>query len=226
MVPSMSDIDVTATDRLLTATRSVRRRLDLTRPVPLGLIEECLTVALQAPTGGNLQFWRWIVVTDADQRARIADLYAKAWAAYRPTVVDQQFPAGDPRGRQLERSVDSAQYLADHVGEVPVLVVPCVPALPPDNPFMATTLLASMLPAVWSFMLAARSRGLGTTLTTLTLMHERAVAEVLDLPDGMSHCALVPVAYFTGESFQAVERLPVRTVTYHDRWTRAFPGGS
>lgn len=224
MVPSMTDFDVVVTDRLLTTTRSVRRRLDLTRPVPLYLLEQCLTVALQAPTGGNLQFWRWIVVTDRDQRARIADVYARAWAAYQPTVVGHQFPADDPRQRQAEPSLDSAQYLADHLGEVPALVVPCVPGLPPDNPFLTATLLASVLPAAWSFMLAARSRGLGTTLTTLTLMHERETAAILGLPDGFSHCALIPVAYYTGTTFQPVERLPARHVTYLDRWDEAFPG--
>ncbi len=173
MVPSMTDIDVAATDHLLTTTRSVRRRLDFTRPVPLDLIEECLTVALQAPTGGNLQFWRWLVVTDPEQRARIADVYLRAWTAYKPSVLAQEYADHDPRRRQAAPSLDSGQYLADHLGEVPALVFPCAPGLAPDNPFLTVTVLASVLPAAWSFMLAARSRGLGTTLTTLTLMHEK-----------------------------------------------------
>jgi nitroreductase len=224
MVPSMTDIDVAATDHLLTTTRSVRRRLDFSRPVPLDLIEECLTVALQAPNGGNLQFWRWIVVTDAGQRARIADVYLRAWAAYKPSVLAQEYADDDPRQRQAAPGIDSAQYLADHLGEVPALVFPCVPGLPPDNPFLTATFLASVMPAAWSFMLAGRARGLGSTLTTLTLMHDREMAAILELPDGISHCALIPVAYYTGDTFQRVERLPVRTVTYLDRWHQALPG--
>jgi nitroreductase len=224
MVPPMTDIDVTATDRLLTTTRSVRRRLDLSRPVPLALIEACLEVALQAPTGGNLQLWRWLVVTDADQRARIAAYYRQAWDAYSAAVADRRYRDDDPRGGQIGAVTGSAQYLADHVHEVPAFVIPCVHARPADGPFFATaTLLASVLPATWSFMLAARARGLGTTLTTLTLMHERDVADILELPDGVTHCALVPVAYYTGDSFRAVQRLPLRQLTYLDRWQQPLP---
>jgi nitroreductase len=134
MVPSMTDYDAVVTDRLLTTTRSVRRRLDLTRPVPLYLIEQCLTVAMQAPTGGNLQFWRWIVVTDPDQRARIAEVYARAWHVYRQTADAQQYRDGDPRQRQFQPMVDSAQHLADHLGEVPALLVPCIPGWRPTIP--------------------------------------------------------------------------------------------
>jgi nitroreductase len=226
MVPSMSDIDMIATDRLLTTTRSVRRRLDLTRPVPLELIEECLTVALQAPTGGNLQLWRWLVVTDVDQRARIAEYYRQAWDVYKVSTTGLHFDDRDPRSGQLGPVVDSAQYLADHFHDVPALLIPCVQGQPDAAPFMSWTLLASVLPATWSFMLAARARGLGTTLTTLTLMHERAVAAVLELPDTVTHCAVVPVAYYTGDTFRSVTRLPVRGVTYLDRWKQAFPAGA
>ena len=220
----MTDIDVVASDHLLTTTRSVRRRLDFTRPVPLDLIEECLTVALQAPTGGNLQFWRWLVVTDPEQRNRIADVYLRAWNVYKATAPEQHYGDGDPRGRQFQPMFDSSQYLADHLGEVPVFLVPCLPGPPAEGTFLTVTYLACVLPAVWSFMLAARSRALGTTLTTLTVMHEKEMAEILDLPAGMTHCALIPVAYYTGDTFQRVERLPVRTVTYLDRWRQAFPG--
>jgi nitroreductase len=219
MVPLMTDIDVTATDRLLTTTRSVRRRLDFSRPVPLPLVEECLEVALQAPTGGNLQLWRWLIVTDAGQRARIAELYRQAWNVYKAAAADRHYEDADPRGRQIGAVVDSAQYLADHLHEVPAFVIPCVPMRSETADLMtAATLLASVLPATWSFMLAARARGLGTTLTTLTLMHERKVAAILELPEGVTHCALVPVAYYTGDSFRPVTRLPLREVTFHDRW--------
>ena len=224
MVPSMTDIDVAATDRLLTTTRSVRRRLDFSRPVPLELIEESLTVALQAPTGGNLQFWRWLVVTDPEQRARIADVYVRAWNRYKAMAPAQQYGDGDPRQRQFQPMFDSSQYLADHFAEVPALVIPCLPDVPAEGSFFTVTYLACVLPAAWSFMLAARSRGLGTTLTTLTLMHDQEMAGILELPDGIGHCALIPVAYYTGDTFQRVERLPVRTVAYLDRWHQAFPG--
>src|SRR5262245_57454785 len=120
------DIDVGMADRLLTTTRAVRKRLDLTRPVPPELVRDCLEVALQAPTGGNVQLWRWVVVDDADQRARIAACYRTCWADYRPTLDAIEYGEHDPRRAQHERTVDSAQYLTDHIHEVPVLLVPCV----------------------------------------------------------------------------------------------------
>ena len=163
----MTDIDIANADRLLTTTRSVRRRLDLERPVPAELVEECLQVALQAPTGGNLQMWRFVVVTDVDKRRAIADVYRKAWDVYlQAAPTTYAYRDDDPRAAAHPRVVSSSQHLADHLHEAPVLLVPCVMGRIDDTPhFRTVTALASVLPAVWSFMLAARARGLGTCMT-------------------------------------------------------------
>jgi nitroreductase len=214
------DIDRANADHLLTTTRAVRRRLDLGRPVPLELVRECLEVALQAPTGGNVQRWRWLVVTDPKRRAEIANWYRAGWESYvQSTSTRVPYEPTDPRFKQHEPSVRSAQHLVDHFAEVPMLVVPCVAADFSSMPFAWTvTTIASVVPAVWSFMLAARARGLGTCMTTLSLWHEREVAHILGLPDDVTHLAMIPVAYFTGDSFSPVERLPLRDVAYHDHW--------
>ena len=148
-------------DELLTTTRSVRRRLDLERPVPRELIVDCIQVATQAPTGGNRQQWHWLVVTDPEKRRFIGERYRESWYAYasegRPT-----YEPGDPRRKQLKGVVTSARYLADHMGEVPALVIAGIEGRVDgrDNLDIAG-LYGSIVPAVWSFMLAARLRGLG-----------------------------------------------------------------
>ena len=220
-----TDIDIDNADRLLTTTRSVRRRLDFSRPVPVELIEECLTVALQAPTGGNLQVWRFVVVTDPDKRAAIADVYRRAWEVYREaSATTYSFREGDPRAAAHPRVQASSQYLADHLERAPVFLVPCVMGRVDDTPpFRTVTTLACVLPAVWSFMLAARARGLGTCMTTLTLMHEQDVAAILGIPDGVAQVGLIPVAYYTGDTFRAVERLPIERVVSWDTWGQAAP---
>jgi nitroreductase len=219
----MTDIDIANADRLLTTTRSVRRRLDATRPVPDELIEECLRVALQAPTGGNLQVWRFVVVTDPDKRRAIADVYRKAWDVYRESAA-YTFRDDDPRAAASPRVLASSQHLADHLEEAPVFLVPCVMGRVDDAPhFRTVTTMACVLPAVWSFMLAARARGLGTCMTTLTLMHEQEVAVILGIPDGVSQVGLIPVAYYTGDTFRPVERLPMERIVSWDSWGRPAP---
>ncbi len=211
-------IDVANADLLLSTTRSVRRRLDLDRPVPISLLEECLSVALQAPTGGNIQNWRFILVTNADKREAIAALYRDAWERYLAGQAPTYQP-DDPRHDAHPKVVASAQYLADHLHEVPVHLVPCVtPRVDRGPHFWTASILGSVYPAVWSFMLAARSRGLGTTLTTLTLMHEAEVARLLGIPDTAMQCGLVPVAYFTGDTFRPASRLPLDSVVSHNGW--------
>jgi nitroreductase len=216
-------IDAASADLLLTTTRSVRRRLDFERAVPRDLVDECLTVAMQAPTGGNLQSWHFIVVTDNATRQTIGALYKDAWERYIATAP-YEFPADDPRGQRFPFVVASAQYLADEMARVPVLVVPCISPRVEGTPFfMTATVLASVLPAMWSFMLAARSRGLGTTLTTLSLMHDREVSELLGIPDDYTHCGLIPVAYYTGDSFSPTQRLPLAMTVSYDTWGEAAP---
>jgi len=206
-------------DELLTTTRSVRRRLDLTRPVPLELIRECLEIALQAPSGSNAQTWHWIVVTDPGQRQAIGELYGQAYRAYAAaggTGVERY--AGDParQATQLRISASSA-YLAEHMGDVPVLLIACrrVAALSADS---QADVWGSLLPAAWSYMLAARARRLGTAWTTLHLGHEAEVAELLGLPADIRQGVLIPTAYYTGETFKPAARQPLDEVLHFDRW--------
>jgi len=206
-------------DELLTTTRTVRKRLDLTRPVPQELIRECLEVALQAPSGSNRQHWHWIVVTDADQRRAIGEVYRRSTEQYLASsgAAGKLF-ADDPARAPVQRRVgDSVAYLAEHMAEAPVLVLPClqVERLPAGN---QAGLWGSLLPAVWSFMLAARARGLGTAWTTLHLVYEDEVAAILGLPDGIRQAALVPTAYYTGADFRPAARQPLDEVLHWDRW--------
>ncbi len=209
-------------DELLTTTRAVRRRLDLDRPVERSLIEECLGIALQAPTGGNRQRWHFVVVTDPGKRAAIAQLYRKAWAVYltMPTAAPN-LRFDDPTRDAVQRRVgDSAQYLADNLERVPVLLIPCFPGRLDGQPSSAQAgAWGSILPAVWSFMLAARARGLGTAWTTLHLLHEREAAGVLGIPyEQFTQAALIPVAYTRGTDFKPAHREPLGSVLHWDAW--------
>jgi nitroreductase len=207
-----------APDELLTTTRSVRKRLELSRPVPVELVRECLAVALQAPTGGNQQGWHWVVVTDPSLRAGIAGYYRRSYDAYRASV-DRAAPVGDEaRQATLKRVRSSSQYLADHMADVPVLVLAAIEAeaeLPAEN---QAQLWGSLLPAAWSYQLAARARGLGSAWTTLHLRYEREVSELLGIPPHVRHGVLLPTAYFTGETFRPAPRQPVDEVLHLDRW--------
>jgi nitroreductase len=206
-------------DELLTTTRSVRRRLDLTRPVPRDLILECIEIAVQAPTGSNRQHWQWLVVTDAQTRRFIGDRYRESWYEYN-AAGRAQYAAEDPRAAQAPRVVRSAQYLADHMGDVPVLVIPCIEGRVEGKPNVDVAgLYGSILPATWSFMLAARARGLGTAYTTLHLKYEREVAEAVGMSyERYTQAALLPVAYYTGEDFKPAERLPLERIVHWERW--------
>ena len=205
-------------DEVLTTTRTVRRRLDLTRAVPLELVRECLEIALQAPSGSNRQTWQWLVVTDPGLKAAIGDVYRRAVAAYLASsgAAGKLF-ADDPERAPVQRRVGtSVEYLGEHMGDVPVLVIPALRGrLPAGN---QAGLWGSVLPAAWSFMLAARSRGLGTAWTTLHLTHEQEVASLLGLPDDVHQAALIPTAYYTGTSFQQAHRLPLDDVLHLNGW--------
>jgi nitroreductase len=208
-------------DDLLSTTRSVRLRLDLTRPVEHSLIKECLDIAQQAPTGGNQQGWSFVVVTDAETRRALGTLYKQGWDAYLQDIATRaatETPAMP--SRSVLRVYRSAQYLADHMGEVPVLVLPCIAG---RTEGAAATEQASqwgsILPAVWSFMLAARARGLGTCWTTLHLRHEREAAELLGIPyDRVMQAALIPVAHTIGEEFRPGPRKPLDSMVHWDQW--------
>ncbi len=209
-------------DELLTTTRTVRRRLDLTRPVPMELVRECLEIALQAPSASNRQTWQWLVVTDPDLRASIGALYARAVEKYlaSPGAAGKLF-AGDPERAPVQRRVGaSVAHLGKHMGEAPVLVIPALRLggsgrLPSGS---QAGLWGSVLPAAWSYMLAARARGLGTAWTTLHLTHEREVAELLGLPDGVHQAALIPTAFYTGAHFRPAHRIPLDSVLHVNGW--------
>jgi nitroreductase len=205
-------------DELLTTTRSVRKRLDLTRPVPLELVKECLELALQAPSGSNRQGWHWIVVTDADKRATIADYYRRSWAEYSSAVSSVDRLTDPDRIATQRRVVDSATYLAEHLHEVPVFVIGCIEAGERMADGNQAGLWGSLLPAAWSFMLAARSRGLGTAWTTLHLGYETEIAELLGIPAGVRQGVLLPTAYSVGVDFGKARRVPLDEVLHVDGW--------
>lgn len=209
-------------DQLLTTTRSVRKRLDFSRPVEQEVIRECLEIALQAPSGSNSQRWHFVVVTDADKRMAIADLYRKGFYAYRQSGVSNpaQYAHNPERERIQERIVSSADYLAEHMHEAPVLLIPCIYGRTDGLPGNAQAgVWGSILPATWSFMLAARARGLGTAWTTLHLPYEKEAAEVLGIPyDKITQAALIPVAYTLGTDFKPAAREPLETVVHWNEW--------
>ncbi|MFN8024990.1 MAG: nitroreductase family protein [Acidimicrobiia bacterium] len=206
-------MDVTVTDHLLATTRAVRKRLDLDRPVERELLLECLRLAVQAPTGSNSQGWRWIVVTDQEKKTKLKELYGGTGGAYLKAAAAQ---AKDP---QTQRVYESAVYLLDILDKVPVHVIPCVEGrVEGTNTLGNASMYGSILPAVWSFMLAARSRGLGTVWTTLHLAREQEAAELLGIPDGFTQVALIPVAHTTGGDFKPAARPPVEGITYWDSW--------
>jgi nitroreductase len=208
-------------DEILTTTRAVRKRLDLTRDVDPALLRECLTLALQAPTGGNNQGWHFVVVTDAAKRAAIGDAYRAGALEYgkRTRGQSRRELAGDEKA-QRKRVLESSGYLFEHLHEVPVHVVPCVEGRFDGAPLAdQATSFGSILPAVWSFMLAARSRGLGTAWTTVHLEREREVAELLGIPyDEVTQVALIPVAHTIGTGFKPATRRPLEDVAHWDAW--------
>jgi nitroreductase len=216
----MTDTLPLGPDELLTTTRSVRKRLDLTRPVPMALIEECIEVSLQAPTGSNQQGWHWVVVTDAQLRAQIGEYYRRSFEVYRnsPSYAARAAALSEERQAVQTRVGDSASYLAERMGDVPVHVIACITAgeeLPRGN---QAGLWGSLLPAAWSFQLAARARGLGSAWTTLHLAYEKEVAELLGIPPHVRQGVLLPTAYYTGETFKPAPREPVANVLHVDRW--------
>lgn len=216
-------MDLATVDRLLTTTRSVRRRLDLRRSVEPEALERCLEIALQAPTGSNSQGWHFMVVTDARKRAGLAELYRRGFDLYANNEAMRPVLApGDRRTAQLPRIIDSATYLAQHLHEVPVHVVPCIEGRVENAGVIAqASIYGSILPAVWSLMLALRVRGIGSAWTTLHLMFEQEAAALLGIPATVTQTALLPVAYFTGADFKPAERLPARDRTYWNSWGKS-----
>jgi nitroreductase len=196
-------------DRLLTTTRAVRRRLDLRRPVDPTLIEECIRIGLQAPNASNLQEWGFVVVTDPERRLELAKLYRAAAGGY--------YEHPDP---VRHRRLGSGRHLAEHLHEVPMLVIPCIPGRTDGaDVYEQASRWASVIPATWSFMLAARARGLGTAWTTWHLRYERAAAQILGIPYAeVMQAALIPVAHTLGGDFKPARRRSVEGVVRWNKW--------
>jgi nitroreductase len=222
-------VDLGTVDHLLTTTRTVRKRLDLDRPVDREVILECLRLAVQAPTGSNLQSWRWVVVTDEALRARVGDVYKRAIGPYN-AFWNQSI---DPANRSLRKVVDSSIFLEQILPRVPVHVIPCALRTTAQSEtffeglgyggdslrnLVASGFYGSIWPAVWSFMLALRSRGLGSALTTMHLALEREMGELLGIPDNVTQVGLIPVAHFTGTDFKPAKRRPPEEITYWNGW--------
>ncbi len=202
-------------DELLTTTRAVRRRLDLERPVEREVLEECLALAQQAPTGGYRQDWHFVVVTDPELRSGLAELWRQGGDQYLAGVGKPDEIPG-----MMGRVVGAVFHLRDHLQDVPVHVIPCIEGRTDGKgAFAQASRWGSIMPAAWSFMLAARSRGLGTVWTTFHLMHEQEAAELLGIPyDEVMQAALIPVAHTVGTEFKPAKRAPLDSIVHWDRW--------
>ena len=211
-------------DALLSTTRAVRKRLDFSRPVPDHLLRECVDLAMQSPSGSNNMTMQFVVVRDEATRRAIGDVYRQCYAIY--TQLDGVYirsidKGGEAENAQQARSADSADYLGEHMGEAPALVIACTAAGRVDNTpaMIATSLLGNVMPAMWSFMLAARARGLGTCWTTVHLFMEQQVAEILGIPfESVQQVCLSPVAYTVGTDFKPANRPPADSIIHWDRW--------
>jgi nitroreductase len=213
--PPGTGFDLDEVDRLLTTTKQVRKRLDLTRPVPHDLLLECIELAGHAPMGGNLERNRWLIVDDPALKATIAERFAEVG---RPYLAANSELRGDDRS---QRVIDSASFLVEHLAEVPALVIALRLDRPPLGPNLqgaAAAYYGSVLPGVWSFQLAARARGIGSAWTTFHLEHEAELAEAMGIPETVTQVCLLAVGYFTGETFSPAPRRPAAEVTYLNRW--------
>ncbi len=211
-------------DALLTTTRAVRKRLDLTRPVPDDLIRECVDVAMQAPSGSNMPTMRFVVIRDPEIKAAVGEIYRQCYSIYKSMdgVYIGSIDKGDSDANaQQQRSASSADYLGEQMGNAPVLVIGCTESGRADNvpAMMASSMLGNILPAMWSFMLAARARGLGTAWTTVHLMMEQQVADIVGIPfESVQQVCLTPVAFTQGTDFKPAARPPADSVIRWDRW--------
>lgn len=215
----VTPFDLAQTDRLLTTTKAVRRRLDLTRPVPRELVVECIRLAAYAPNASNGQEWKWVVIDDPELRAKVGEQYRKLTVPPVSKMLESKLAMGDEAGAKISRSII---YLAERMGEVPVLVLPCYDKAAGARRYAAllgstytgsaemdSGKYASIYPAVWSFQLALRSRGLASALTTAHQGDQPAMAEILGIPLDWDQAALIPVAYPTGDDFTPSPRGPI-----------------
>ena len=219
------DFDLTQTDHLLSTTRAVRKRLDLTRPVPRDLILDCVRLSTQGPAGGNHQKWRWVIVDDPERKAVIADAYRRS---YEPYIAQQKAAVAEAGNNAAsDPIIDSSTHLAEVLQDVPVLAIPCALGSPPaagDQGGAPQGWWGSVIPSVWSYCLAARTRGLGTAWTTLHLPYEDEVGAALGIPDTVTQLACIPTAYYTGDDFKPARRKPAESITYWNEWKQTDIG--
>jgi nitroreductase len=205
-------------DQVLTTTRSVRKRLDLTRPVERSVIEECLRIAQQAPSASNRQHWHFVVVTDPANKAALAAVYMKG----RATMNALRLAAAttDAERAEVEARAALPDEFSPKLAQAPALVIPCIEGQRDAQPYaVQAALWGTIAPAAWSFMLAARARGLGTVWTTIHLYHEEEAAEILGIPyDAVMQAALTPVAYTIGTEFRPAKREPLEKMTHWEGW--------
>ncbi|MEL6891042.1 MAG: nitroreductase family protein [Actinomycetota bacterium] len=209
-------------DEVLTTTRSVRKRLDFDAPVDRGEVERCLEIALQAPTGSNRQGWHFVVVEDADKKQALADIYARNFETYSKMAASNEYQPGDPRYEQKDAITDSARHLTANFHRAPLLLIPCIEGNLDRAPaFRGASAWGSLLPAVWSFMLALRERGMGSAWTTIHLLDggDAEAAELLGIPHpDVTQAGLFPIAKTIGTDFKLAKRLPLDQVMHWDAW--------
>ena len=216
----MADLLPLTPDELLTTTRAVRKRLDLSRSVERSVVEECIGIAMQAPSGSNRQTWQWVLVDDASKKQQLAEIYREVFDSYSTATPASSYAEGDTRAERKEAINASARHLRDHYHEVPVLMVAYQAGRPDQMPLGSQPgWWGSVIPAVWSFMLALRARGMGSVWTTMTCRREREVAEVLGVPhDEYTHVGMFPVAYTIGTDFKSAPRLEPASVIHWNGW--------
>ena len=211
-------------DQLLSTTRAVRKRLDFSRPVPDELIRECVSIAMQSPSGSNNLTMQFVIVKDPAKRKAIGDVYKQCYSIYQSMdgVYIRSIDKGEADANaQQQRSADSADYLGEHMGDAPALVIACNMGVRADGTpgMMTSSLMGNVLPAMWSFMLAARARGLGTAWTTVHLMMEQQVADILGIPfESVQQVCLSPLAFTKGTDFKAAARPSADSIIHWDQW--------
>jgi len=213
-IPDLESVDIA-----LTTTRSVRRRIDWQRPVPAEVIERCIDIAIQAPTGLNLEAWRFLVLTDPERKLGMAELYRKSFEQMAELRAEYARQTGTqpPALRKVHRD------LADRLHEMPALILVCMQGRPDDTLARQVGFYGSILPAAWSLMVALRTRGLGSTWTSLHLIHERETAKLLGIPDDVTQTVLLPVGYMRDAVLAPAPRKGAREVTYWNEWGAARP---
>ncbi|MEO6653560.1 MAG: nitroreductase family protein [Ilumatobacteraceae bacterium] len=208
-------------DEVLATTRSVRKRLDFDKPVEREIVMECLELALQAPTGSNAQGWQWVFVEDQAKKDALAEIYRTRFEMYR-TMPRATYDDGDTRAERMDAVVDSASFLSDHFEQSPIMMIPCIKGRvdPEGGSGSGAGMWGSLLPAVWSMMLALRERGIGSAWTTLHLLGdgEQQAADLLGIPDGYTQAGLFPIAYTVGTDFKPAKRVPAAELTHWDHW--------